>query len=922
MLKNNNENKILLLLKLSPISLILVSLFISYYLYTSNNSKFTQELDKIKKETILQKELYIKEEVQEVYELIEFERSKAKKELKENVKKHVYEAHSIAMTIYENNKNKPKVEIQKMIKDALRYIRFNNGRGYFFIYDLKGKTILAPGRPSREGSDALHVKDKKGNFHVKERIALVKDQKEGFTQWWWIKPNNKETQYEKIGFNKLFEPLNWVIATGEYMVDWENELKQKILNQIQSIHRHDNGYIFVSNYEGTILSNINSKLIGTNKLYMKDKRGFFVMQEMIKIAKQGEGFISYIAISQPSTSKQSEKKSFIKGYQDWNWLIGSGFYINDINIDIKTKQDKFYKENKNHITHIMTINTLIFGVLFLFSLYISYAIKKRFEEYKDMVETQQGELLIFNESLEKEVRRRTAQYQSATEDAQSANVAKSTFLANMSHEIRTPLNAILGFVNILKDNETDKEKSKYLETIKNSSDSLLSIINDILDFAKIESGKMTLDCIAVNPHVDFGSIGSLFFAKAEDMDLKFDLYIDPYLPKKVIIDSLKIRQVLTNLLSNAIKFSNKKGTVSLKIKYNSENSTILFEVKDNGIGIAKENHNKIFKSFSQEEDSTSRKYGGTGLGLSISSKILEMMGSNLELESALGKGSTFSFSIKVELLNEKEDDVRSLPNLKNINVALFYKRENDDKLTLLKEYLESFGMKDLAFPDNIEDITPINYPLIIVGFGMYSDEEIQSFLDRGHFMIIIKTSLNQKISKKLDGKVALIDPPFTPSSIQDALLELFMDSKEEIVKLPTQEKTKKGFDKNANILIAEDNTANQFFMKVIMEKLGLSFAFANDGVEAISMFKEGDYDLILMDENMPNMNGTEAVQNILKIEKENNLTHIPIISLTANAIKGDREKFLEAGMDEYLSKPIVLNDLVGIFTQFLPEVES
>jgi len=921
MLKED-ENKILRILKVSPIIVIVISILISYYIIRLNTNQFNMEIKEIEESTFNERKMEIKNRVEKVYELIQYEKSQAETKLKKNLKNHGYQAYTIAMSIYKNNQDKSKIEITKMIKDALRDIRFNDGRGFFFIYDLGGTTVLTPLLPKREGHNALNLKDKKGNYHVKERIALVKEKSEGFTRWWWVKSKDSKKEYEKIGFNKLFKPLNWVIVSAEYIVDWEDKVKKETLHKIQKIQYSQNGYVFIANYKGTILSHINPKFINQNKIDMIDKKGYFTMKAIVKTAKSGEGFISYVGISKPNSGKEAEKTSFIKGCKKWQWAIGSGAYISDINEDILQKQTESYEKNKNQLQKIMLINILTFTVLILFSLYISFAIKRRFQTYKKTVEEQRKKLILFNNNLENEVKKRTIQYQNATEDAQSANIAKSTFLANMSHEIRTPLNAILGFVNILKDNETDRDKSKYLETILSSSDALLSIINDILDFAKIESGKMTLDCIVVNPHVDFGSIGSLFFAKAEDMSLKFDLYIDPYLPKKVIIDSLKIRQVITNLLSNAIKFSNKEGTVSLKIKYNSENSTIFFQVKDNGIGIAKENHNKIFKSFSQEEDSTSRQYGGTGLGLSISSKIVEMMHSRLEVESELGKGSEFSFTLKVEFPNEKEEDFTLLPNIKSKNIALFCTEKNQDKLNILKEYLESFGMKNLAFPQKIEDITSTQYPLIIMDLDMYNDENIQLYLDKWSCLMIIKTSLHQQFPNNFHGKVEVIDPPFTPSSIHDALLDLFMDDKEQVLIDTPKEKTNKNFDKNAHILIAEDNTANQFFMKVIMEKLGLSFAFANDGLEAISMFKEGGYDLILMDENMPNMNGTEAVQNILKIENENNLTHIPIISLTANAIKGDRERFLKAGMDEYLSKPISVNDLAEVFAQFLPADEN
>jgi signal transduction histidine kinase/ActR/RegA family two-component response regulator len=915
----NNETKIHLLLKLSPIFLIVVSICITYYILNDNNIKFKEELLKIEQNVISKSKIQVKNDVDEIYELIQYEKNQAEIKLKNNIKNHLYEAHTIAMSIYENNKDKSEIVVTKMIKDAIRNIRFNEGRGYFFIYDLDAVNILSPKFLNMEGKNATNMQDTRGNYPIRDILSVVKKDTEGFTKWWWQKPTSTDKQYEKLGFSKLFKPFNWIISTGEYVVDWEDTLKSKILHRIQNLTHHKNEYIFISNYDGLILSHFNLKLIGQNKIDVVDNNGYYRLKEVMKKAKKEEGFISYNGSVHPLSEKESKKISFVKAVKSWEWVIVSGVYLSDINQDIVLRQNKLNQENSEQITRIMIINIVTFGVLLLFTLYISYMIKKRFEEYKVKVEEQQNKLIVFNNNLETEIKIRTAEYQSAAADAQSANKAKSTFLANMSHEIRTPLNAILGFVNILKDNETDKEKSKYLETIITSSNSLLLIISDILDFAKVESGNMTLDIKPVNPHLDFGEIGALFFAKAENMNLRFSLYIDPHLPRNIKIDSLKIRQILSNLLSNALKFSHENGTVTLKIKYNADDSSVLFIIKDTGIGIAKENHEKIFLSFSQEENSTSSKYGGTGLGLSISTKILELMGSKLKIKSETGKGSEFYFTLKIDLSTEKSDDFTLLPDIKSLNTALLCDKNSNEQIDILKEYLNAFGMKDIHLHTNVKEIILTKYSLIILNSKLLKESEIQSLLDDGYSIIIIKTSLHKTFTNNFHGKFSIIDPPFTPSSIHDALLELFVNKKVDLLSLTKKETIKRNFDKNANILIAEDNNANQLFMSVIMKKLGLQYSFANDGLEAITMFKNGTYDLILMDENMPNMNGTEATQKILLLEEEKGLIHTPIIALTANAIKGDRERFLTAGMDEYLSKPVVLNDLIRLLTQFLPD---
>jgi len=375
--------------------------------------------------------------------------------------------------------------------------------------------------------------------------------------------------------------------------------------------------------------------------------------------------------------------------------------------------------------------------------------------------------------------------------AKQASKSKSEFLANMSHEIRTPLNAILGFIDLLKERETDEEKLKYIATIQSSSTTLLGIINDILDFSKIESGNLSIDKVDFNVDEEFKTLVELFRAKASEKSVNLELNMDDNMPSALHSDPLRIKQVIANLLSNALKFTPRNGKVSLNIGY--KNKHLIVSVKDSGIGVEKNKQKDIFKAFSQAESSTTRKYGGTGLGLSISSRLISMLGGKLKLESEVGKGSTFSFKIEVEPGKYKKTEVSSTTDLQDIE----HKR----------------------------------------------------------------------------------------------------------------------------ILLVEDNKANQMFMSLILKKFKLHYEIANDGLEAVAAFENGTYDLILMDENMPNLNGIEATKRILEIEKNKNLPHTPIIALTANALKGDREKFLEAGMDEYLTKPINKDKLAETFKAFLTPKE-
>jgi len=355
--------------------------------------------------------------------------------------------------------------------------------------------------------------------------------------------------------------------------------------------------------------------------------------------------------------------------------------------------------------------------------------------------------------------------------AEQATQYKSQFLANMSHEIRTPLNAIIGFISLLREREDDETKMKYLDIIMNSSDSLLQLINDILDVSKIESGKLEIEPQNFNPYKDLITVAELFQAKAAEKDIVLTIKYNNSIPELLYGDSLRIKQIFSNLLSNAIKFTPEGSKVKCVIWYKDGNLNIM--VKDYGIGISKEQQQKIFQPFTQADGSIVRKYGGTGLGLTISMELSRLLGGELTLKSEEGKGSVFRLSLPIPLGKEEKEE---------------------------------------------------------------EEESIE----------------------KLEG----------------------------------------------HVLVVEDYEANRMFVGIILENAGLTYDIAHDGVEAIKKFKENKYDLILMDENMPNLNGTEATKEILRLEKEQGLSHTPIVSLTANALKGDRELFLASGFDDYLSKPI------------------
>lgn len=405
---NKEEQKILNLVKILPVLIIIFSILVTYIVISDNTTKFELEINKLQIDSTNEKKELLKNEVQRVYQFIKNEENDAITKIKFNIKEKVYEAHTIASSIYKNNKNKSKKEITKLIKDALRDIRFNNKRGYFFIYETTGNTVLHPILPNTEGINLWNFKDVKGNYVIRKLSEMVKNKKEGFLTWWWTKPDDKRTEYQKIGFSKYFAPYNWFIGTGEYVEDYKKVLKNSLLRRIDKIKYGKNGYFFIVDEKGVYLSHYKKAYIGKNRINLRDTNGFLITKEIINTGqKKDGGFISYIGTIKPSTGKASKKISFILGYKPWEWAIGTGAYLSDINEMILKKRKKLEEKNKEQIIKIFIICFLISIILFVISIVFSNIIKNKFEHYKKNVNKKANELRELNKTLEQKVEKRT-----------------------------------------------------------------------------------------------------------------------------------------------------------------------------------------------------------------------------------------------------------------------------------------------------------------------------------------------------------------------------------------------------------------------------------------------------------------------------------------------------------------------------------
>lgn len=512
--------------------------------------------------------------------------------------------------------------------------------------------------------------------------------------------------------------------------------------------------------------------------------------------------------------------------------------------------------------------------------------------------------------------------------AQEASEAKSMFLANMSHEIRTPLNGIVGFTELLKDSGLKEEQSEFVDIIEKSSENLLEIINNILDLSKIESNKLEIENIAFSPIVEFESAVEVYAVRASEKNINLGCFIDPRLEFPLKGDPTKIKEVIINLLSNAVKFTNNAGSINIDIrKLPSETegfTRVKFEIQDSGIGVTSEQKSKIFEAFSQADTSITRKYGGTGLGLTISSSFIELMGGKLDLDSKIGEGTTFFFTLEfeeIETLSEGSAGIYS-----NINALIFgdaVKIKKQDKY--LREYFDYLGVEYATFKD-LNRVSLLSqdasYNLVFVDYDYVNEDILREISALPQEVIVLtKSSLIKRVEAHGFDIFKTLYEPIHFSKLKQAIENYMLIN---ATVQPAKKSSRKKFDLDkskfvADVLVAEDNVINQKLIKRTLEDLGLNVEIANNGLEAFQKRKDGQYDLIFMDIQMPFLDGVEATGEILEWEKDYKQPHTPIVALTANALKGDRERFLSAGLDEYTTKPLVRSEIIAVLNLFLAD---
>ena len=628
-----NERKLLKIIKYAPtVFVVSITIFILTVSFWENKAKFEKDQEKILSEYTTKNEELIKQRVYEVYDYIKREQEFTELELKKTLKEAIDNAYNIADNIYQNNKNKNPEEVKKLVIDALRNVRFNNGRGYYFIYENSGKNILLPHNKELEGKDFWNYQDAKGSYIIKDMTSLLSKNDEAFYEWYWFNPKNPDKQRKKIGLVRNLKQFDWFIGTGEYLEDFEKEVQEKVLKNIREIRFGNNGYIFIINYDSVYLSHIRKEFIGKNAVTNNDTIGIKeVIEDLISIAKKDEGFYTYVQNKKPDNDQAVKKISFVKGLENWSWMIGTGYYEDDIQHVIKAKRDELNQEFKKYLFKTVIFALVLIFILMVISIYLTKILQNKFIKYQNEKTKQQNII------------------------AQQAKMAAmGEMIGNIAHQWRQPLSSIsvssTGMLLQKQMNILDDEFLKQgLKQINDSVQYLSATIDDFRNFYKTDKSKCEFKIVETIEKV-INLVDSQFkFHRIEFIQNIDNIKLNTY--------ENELIQVIINLLNNSRDELIKKDLDFEKLIFINVSSTkekISIEIKDNAGGIPEDIINRVFEPYF----TTKNQSKGTGIGLYMSREIIckSMNGeifvknSTFDYNGKTYTGAVFKILLQVDLL--------------------------------------------------------------------------------------------------------------------------------------------------------------------------------------------------------------------------------------------------------------------------------
>jgi len=827
-----------------------------------------------------------------------------------NFSKSIYDSiinnDEILKLVYEintsTNPNFYRTELENKLNYIYKIIKFKNFKVFHF-HDKNGFSLLRFHKPNKYGDD---LKD----FRVS--IANI---------------SNNHSYIEGFEEGRIINSYRFIFPlfyNNEYIGSVETSISiYDLLKEIQNNFNGNVDFLLSNNIVKKIVNNTTKKLYTTTPFngyscYVAPNSGQSMYnQDANKTVFDSEQLNN---LNKKTTSTFDKKQNSDKPFYKMVWSDGQALLVSFIplnNVENLQVAYVIYHQHfveaeiikKNYRVMLLIGNVIIFFISFLSFFVIS------------------SRQLAIEQNMA---------IKAAKDRAEEISRLKSDFLANMSHEIRTPMNGVVGMVEILKNTKISNQQQEYLEIINNSANNLLTVINDILDFSKIESNKITLENIPFSIRKVIDEVGDTVFLKAEKQGINFITYTDPNMPEFVYGDPIRLRQIVLNFVNNAIKFTDKgKVYVGAEIISNTENEIeVVIKIEDTGLGISEEAQKTLFESFTQADTSITRKYGGTGLGLTISKKLVGLMKGRVEVESELGKGSVFSCIVNFT----KAQDIQEGLNIKKGDLShlkVLIVDDNKDNRLIFSKYLDIWNINSSLAMGVDEAVEIMRYAVIenncfdlaLVDFQMPEKTgfDFASILLKENLIrdtkLILLSSISDMFSStqiKKAGFTTFLYKPIKLSQFQDVIFDVVNHGfNDKINTINTIENTSK-INEDFKILLVEDNLINQKVATIALKQLGYENDIANNGEEAYKMYLKTRYDLILMDIQMPVLDGVGAAKKIREHEVSNNIKkRVLIVAITANAMKKDVELYLNSGMDDVILKPFKqdeLNKILGGIT--------